>query len=498
MKTLYLDCASGISGDMTLGALLDLGANEGVLKKALNSLPCANEFRVLVQKTQKYGLTGTHVKVRLVAHPTRPRTGFRDLGESEECDATPSFPPACEGSFSDGAGFSHDHDHGFAHGHDHSHDHDHPHDHPHDNGHASGLWEDPVYGQAPIPAPVSEEGEAHQNFLPPRIGYTAILAQIDRSAMSPYAKSKAKSILEKLALAESHVHGVDIEEVHFHEIGAVDTIVDICGAVVLLENLDVGRVIASPVNLGGGRIMFSHGSLGVPAPAVARLLENKPIYGDIPSRGELTTPTGAAILAAICDEFAPMPPMYIAAQGCGFGTRDTGMPNALRAYLGVTRENKAEREPNDNDIEQVCVLETTIDDMTGEALAFAAETLRDSGALEVYFTSVSMKKNRPAVKLTVICELDKRRDMEMLVFRHTSTLGIRCQVCERSLLGRHTVTVETQYGPIRVKCAQYKGEVIRCKPEFDDCSAAAIRYDQPLHKVYENALEVYRKIRKYK
>lgn len=498
MKTLYLDCASGISGDMMLGALLDLGANESVLKKALNSLPCANEFRVLVQRTQKYGLTGTHVKVRLVAQPTRARAGFRALGEAPDAEKPTAMPSQRDAAYASGfeAGQAHAHDHGHGHGHSH------PHDHDHEDGHAHGLWEEPVFGQEPIPHCDEKEEPPHADFLPSRIGYSAMVDQIDRSAMSPYAKSKAKAIFEKLALAESHVHGVDIEEVHFHEIGAVDTIVDICGAVILLENLDVGRVIASPVNLGGGRIMFSHGLLGVPAPAVAKLLENMPVYGDIPSRGELTTPTGAAILAALCDEFAPMPPMYIAAQGCGFGTRDTGMPNALRAYLGVARENKVEPEPaphdNDSDIETVCVLETTIDDMTGEAMAFAAETLRSSGALEVYFTSISMKKNRPAVMLTVICETERRPDMEKLIFRHTSTLGIRCQVCERSLLSRHTVTVETHYGPIRVKCAQYKGEVIRCKPEFDDCSAAAIRYDQPLHKVYENALEAYRKIRRYK
>jgi uncharacterized protein (TIGR00299 family) protein len=306
-----------------------------------------------------------------------------------------------------------------------------------------------------------------------------IEAMIEQSAMTAGAKEKARRIFQVLAEAEAAVHGTTIEKVHFHEVGAVDSIADICGVAIALEALGIERVACSAVNTGSGTVNTEHGVLPVPTPATALLLRDKPVYARGPAM-ELTTPTGAAIVAALAGEFGPPPPMRVAAIGYGAGDKDFAEhANVLRVMVG-TVERVAEATT-------VAVLEANIDDSTPEVLGYAMERLLSAGALDVTLSPLLMKKNRPGTLLRVVAKPADREALAELVLRETSTLGLRVYEAERRVQPRQLVEVETPHGKVRVKVAANGGFA----PEFEDCRQVAETMGVPLKQILAEASSAY-------
>ena len=284
------------------------------------------------------------------------------------------------------------------------------------------------------------------------------------------------SVYEEIAQAESHVHGVPVEQIHFHEVGTMDALADITAVCLLLHRLAPDRIVASPVHVGSGQVRCAHGILPVPAPATAYILRDIPIYGGAIA-GELCTPTGAALLKHFVSEFGNMPVMRVKSMGYGMGKKDFPRANCLRSMLGE------EAEKPDGIVELRC----NLDDMTAEDLGVAMERLLDAGALDVFTTPIGMKKNRPGVLLTVLCRPDEKATIVPLIFRHTTTLGIREALLHRHTLSRKTETVQTPYGPIRQKISEGYG-VRRCKYEYEDVAAIARKEETSLEQV-KNTLE---------
>ena len=301
------------------------------------------------------------------------------------------------------------------------------------------------------------EGHAHHHHRHlPEI--EEILAKVNAGEA---AKRDALAVYRLLAEAESKVHGVPVEQIHFHEVGELDAIADVLAVSMLLEELAPEKIVASPVHVGGGFVRCAHGRLPVPAPATAELLRDIPMYtGDILS--ELCTPTGAALLRHFCASFGPMPAMRVEAVGCGMGKKDFPRLNAVRAFLGASGE----------EAEALWELSCNLDDCTGEALGFAQEELFAAGALDVWTSPISMKKGRPAVQLCCLCREGRKEALVRLLFRHTTTLGVRAFACERYALHREQRTAETAFGPVRVKTAEGFG-VRREKPEYEDLARLA-------------------------
>jgi pyridinium-3,5-bisthiocarboxylic acid mononucleotide nickel chelatase len=307
-----------------------------------------------------------------------------------------------------------------------------------------------------------------------------ILQIIYGSALTDSVKERAARIFSRLAEAEARVHNQPIEKVHFHEVGALDAIIDVVGAAIGFELIGAMRFVCSPFQVGSGTVDMDHGRFPVPPPAVAELLKGAPFYsGDIP--GELLTPTGAAILTTVCDSFGPIPKMKLEQTGYGAGTRQyEKFPNVLRVMIG-------EDEATVTADEQLLVIETNMDDISPQILGHVMDRALTSGALDCYFTPIQMKKNRPGVLLSVLCERENReRFMEML-FAETTTLGVRSYEVERRALQRSVVRVETQYGPIDVKVAQLNGHIVKDMPEFEQCRAAALKAGVPLRAVEDAA-----------
>ena len=382
MRTAYFDCLSGISGDMTLGALVDAGASLDQLNAAIGSL----------------GLPGC----RLVSEEVKKR-GFRAI------QVTVNY----------------------------------------------------------------QEEHAHRHL-------SHILKLIDGSILNDRQKDLATGVFRKLAEAEAKVHGTTIEKVHFHEVGAADSIADIVGSAVGLDLLGIERIVASPVPTGCGTIKIAHGTCSVPAPATAELLTGIPIAEcSIPK--EMTTPTGAAILAALADDFGPLPAMVIERSGFGAGQRDLEeQPNILRLLIGEAENVK--RGPS---TPAIWIQETNLDDMTGEQIAYCTERLWEVGALDVYTTAIQMKKNRPAVKLTVLCTADQLEDAEAILLRETTTLGIRRWQAERTVLDRIPHTVDTPLGPVVGKIGRLQDGALRFAPEYEACRRVAQERNVPLREVFE-------------
>lgn len=310
----------------------------------------------------------------------------------------------------------------------HHHDHDHGHDHHHDHTHG---------GMADI---------AHI------ISHLNISDKVRRDVLAVY---------DLIAQAESHAHGVSVEQIHFHEVGTMDAIADVTAVCYLMDKLGIEKVYASPVHVGSGQVRCAHGILPVPAPATAHILRGVPIYGG-EIKGELCTPTGAALLKHFVSEFGKMPPMTVEKIGYGMGTKDFPAANCVRAMLGHTDDSR----------DQIAALSCNLDDMTGEEIGFAMEQLLEAGALDVYTTAIGMKKNRPATMLTVLCRDDQKEAMVRLIFRHTTTLGIREAEFCRYTLQRQIETVETPYGPVRRKVVSGYG-VSRSKAEYEDLAKIA-------------------------
>ena len=301
--------------------------------------------------------------------------------------------------------------------------------------------------------------------------------RISHLNVSEAVRSDILAVYQSIADAESRVHGVPVEQIHFHEVGSLDALADVTGVCLLMELLAPEQVLASPVHVGSGQVRCAHGILPVPAPATALLLEGIPIYGGS-IRGELCTPTGAALLRRFVTRFGPLPPMRVEKTGYGMGTKDFEAANCVRAMLGQTEESAG----------RILELACNLDDMTPEAVGFAMEQLFAAGALDVYTTPIGMKKNRPGVLLTCMCREDDREAMLRTIFRHTSTLGVRVSVCDRYTLSRRQYAVQTPDGEIRVKESSGWG-VLRRKAEFEDLARIARQTDKSIAEVLDTISE---------
>ena len=305
-----------------------------------------------------------------------------------------------------------------------------------------------------------------------------ILKIIDNSALSAGVKKRASQIFTRLAEAEARVHNEPIEKIHFHEVGALDAIVDVIGAAICFELLGIERFISSPVHVGSGFVQMEHGQFPVPPPAVAELLKGVPFYST-EIKGELLTPTGAAIITTVSEGYGPMPSMESSTVAYGAGTREyDNFPNVLRVFVGETLGD----EPR---VERLLMIETNIDDLSPQVLGHVMDQAFDLGALDCYFTPVQMKKNRPGILLSILCEHRLKNQLMQLLFIETTTLGIRTYEVERRALERTTVPVETPYGPIDVKVARLNGQVVNEMPEFEQCRRAAKESGVPLKRVEE-------------
>lgn len=346
----------------------------------------------------------------------------------------------------------------------HSHDHAHPHDHQHP--------QDPPHPQD-HPHPHDHD---HRSLK-------EIAALIGRSALSLQAKDRAIGLFERLAEAEAAIHAMPVEGVHLHEVGAIDSIVDIVGAVYGLEQIGAHRIVSSPLNVGGGTVTCAHGVFPVPAPATARLLTGVPVYsGDV--QMELVTPTGALIVTGYADSFGPMPPMTIAKIGYGAGDRDPkGHPNVLRMIAG---ESEGETQPH-RVVEILC----EIDDMNPQLFGPLMDNLLGAGALDVFYAPVQMKKSRPGTLVTVLARPEDRQKLSGILFAETTTIGVRYQEMLRECLDREFEPLETPYGTVRVKVARRGGRIVNAAPEFDDCARIAAERSLPVKDVQALALKLW-------
>ena len=426
MKTLYLECNMGAAGDMLAAALLELHPQPEEFVRRMNSLGIPGvEFSA--QPAVKCGITGTHVSVTV-------------HGEEEESQDVHLH--------------HHDHHHDHEHAH-HHHDHEHTHDHDHEHHEHEHH----------------EHGHGHGHHHHAGMGdIRHILSHLD---IPQDVREDAEEVYELIALAESHAHGRPVEEIHFHEVGTLDAVADVVAVCWLIHDLAPEQILASPVHVGWGQVRCAHGILPVPAPATAHILRDVPTYGGS-VEGELCTPTGAALLKHFAQSFGPSPVMRVEKIGYGMGKKDFEAANCLRAMLGETQEGR-------ETIAQLCC---NLDDMTPEALGFVQERLWEAGALDVTTTPVGMKKNRPGVLLTCMCRLEDRERLVSLLFRHTTTLGIRESQCSRYTLSRSQRSLETPWGPVRIKTSAGWG-VTREKPEYEDLAKIARDQDLPLDKVRE-------------
>ena len=473
MNTLYLDIFSGISGDMFLGAALDLGVDFPRLEAELGKLGL-DGYHLHQKRGEKSGISGVKFDVHLEHdghshgdhghHHHDHEEADHSHGHAESAAQPIGFKKAQAHSHEHGHSHSHTHEGGHTHSHSHSHDHDHDcghdHGHSHDN-HAHG------HGH-------HHEDDHHHHGR----NFADIRAMIQGSTLSPWVKEKAVAVFHRVALAEGKVHGKPPEEVHFHEVGAVDSIVDIVGACIALELLGKPRVLAAPVVEGTGWVNCAHGRFPVPTTATLEILGARGIaLTQCEEPHELVTPTGAALLAEFVEHFGPMTGLVARKIGYGLGTRDNKTrPNVLRAVLGETTSNPQPTthvQSLDWETDRVAVLETNIDDQNPELLAHAAERLLAVGALDVFQVPVQMKKGRAGVLLTVLCaEAEADRFTEQ-VLRETSAFGVRRSVTERRKLRREFREVATEFGPVTVKLGLLNGQVLHVAPEFESCRKLA-------------------------
>lgn len=425
MTTLYLDLGMGAAGDMLAAALLELvPQRRAEFLQIMNGLGLPG-VSVTAEPSVKCGITGTHVNVSV--------HGLSEQSLDVE-DAASDHHHHGDGRHQHGA---EDYVHG--HGTENHHHHDQTHE-PHEHD-------------------VGERGYPHSHSSFPHV-----VDVVNRLDIPERACADAIAVYAKLAEAEAAVHGMPVDQVHFHEVGEADAIADIVGVCVLMSWLAPQQVLASPVQVGSGKVRCAHGIVPVPAPATERLLRGVPVYGGS-VRGELCTPTGAALLRQFVDEFVPaMPAMTIMAAGYGMGSKDFEAANCVRALLGET----AVQDSNDDVVELSC----NLDDMTGEGIGYAQQQLFAAGAIEVFTTAVTMKKGRPGILLTCLCPPDISDEVVRAIFRHTTTIGVREHLCHRFTLDRAEETVQTPYGPARVKAVSGYG-VRRGKPEYGDLVAIA-------------------------
>jgi uncharacterized protein (TIGR00299 family) protein len=326
---------------------------------------------------------------------------------------------------------------------------------------------------------------------------------INDSRLSEKIKQRAIAIFTKLATAEAKIHGIDVQKVHFHEVGAMDAIIDVVGACIGFEMLGIERFACSKIHVGSGFAQMAHGKFPIPPPAVAELLQNAPIYST-EIEGELITPTGAAIISTVCDEFGQIPEMRVEKSAYGAGTREyKGFPNVLRLILGEEEKRRRgekekisslngafdSNEQRTTNHEQLVLIETNIDDLSPQILGFVMERAFEIGALDCWFTSIQMKKNRPATMISILCEQAKREDLTGLLYTETTTLGVRIREVERDCLPREIVKIETEFGEIDVKIARYGGKIVNAKPEYEQIREIAVKFNISFQEIEKKILE---------
>jgi len=391
LRIAYFDCFAGISGDMTLGALVDAGADFENLKSQLAELG-VKDYSITLDRVIQHGISASKVRVHL--------------------------------------------------------NNEHHHEHHH-------------HGRS----------------------FTDIKRLIESSSLSDYVKSKSVAIFKRLGEAEAKIHGKGIEEIHFHEVGAVDSIIDIVGACICLELLGIDKVYCSPMPTFHGTVEIAHGTFPLPAPATVEILKDVP-WRELGIEGEMVTPTGAAIVAELAESFGSMPAMTLQATGYGAGAKDFGIPNVLRVMVGESADKTSEHE-------EVAVIESNIDDLSPQIYEVVMERLFAAGALDVYLTPIQMKKNRPATLLCVICSPESVNTIADILFEETSTIGLRVDKRSRICLPRETVNVETAYGPIRIKTARKDSKIINAQPEYEDCKAAAAKHNIAVKIVRDSAIAAF-------
>ncbi|MDA3832932.1 MAG: nickel pincer cofactor biosynthesis protein LarC [Spirochaetales bacterium] len=387
MKLLYYDCFAGISGDMNLGALIDLGVDATYLEQELEKLNIEG-FHLKISTDQRRGITGTKAEV---------------IVENQD-----------------------------------------------------------------------NEKHRHQSHIE---------ELVNGSSLADHVKKNALKIFDLIAIAEAKVHNISKEKVHFHEVGALDSIADIVGAAICLDALQVDKIVSSPIQLGGGTVKCAHGIMPVPAPATALIVEGVPVKTGLVNH-EATTPTGAAILVAMADEFTEQLEFPISKTGYGIGNRDSEVPNVLRVYLCESTDAT-----DDILFEEALVLESNIDDMNPEHYDFILEKLFQAGASDAWLQTIVMKKSRPAATLTILCSLDLAAKMKEIVFTHSSSIGIREHKVRKSMLRREESTVETKYGSVRIKKSFFAGKQVRTKPEFEDCKILAEKNDVSIAEIEKAVIQ---------
>lgn len=452
-KILYFDCASGISGDMTLGALLDLGADRQQFLAELEKLHVEG-YQIQVTETQKNSIRATHVDVLV------------DGEEAEHSHTHPHPHGHCE-----------NHEHADEHGHSHKHAHTYNYDqeHPHEHSHVHNNEYTHVHLHE------HDHGHEHHHAHPHR-SFADIRSMIENSALAEEVKELSLRIFARVARAEAKVHGKSVDEVHFHEVGAVDSIIDIVGCAILIHQIRPDAVYASVVHEGHGFVKCQHGMLPVPVPAASEIFAaSKAKIRQIDIEGELVTPTGAAIIAELAEQFGTMPEMKVERIGWGAGTKNLPIPNVLKVYEGFTEEENTDWLQSD----EIMVLETNLDDCSAELMGYAMEKLLQAGALDVSFTPVVMKKNRPAYRMTVLCRPGDVSEMERLMFTHTTTIGIRRHMERRSILKREQTTLTTDEGRLAGKKVYLKDSV-RVYPEYRSAVELAEKQNKSLWEIYRS------------
>jgi len=453
MRIAYLDCFSGISGDMFLGALVDAGVSPKLLEDTVAALDIG--ARLEISRVLRGGISATKVDVYANGEKDLPREVFWEQRKEQTVWGRGSAQPRT--------------------------------------------------GQSPVP---TQHNHKHGRSL------TEIREIIEKSAISSTAKAIAIRIFETLGEAEAEIHNTSVERVHFHEVGAVDALVDIVCAAVGAESLAVEEWVCSPLNVGGGTVKCAHGTLPVPAPATLRLLRDAPVYSSGP-QVELVTPTGAAIVKTLSSRFAAFPAMKIEKAGYGAGNREfSEHPNLLRLTIGeagladsaaaslaasptsnelIVNEKIVNKKIMNEEIinERIVVLEANLDDLSPQVLGYAMERLLAEGALDVFSVPVQMKKSRPGALLTVLAKMEDANRLTKLIFEETTTLGVRRREEQRQTLSRRWQTVDTAWGPVRIKIANMNGCVSNYAPEYEDCRTLAEAQHVPLRTVMQEAIQQY-------
>ena len=454
MKTLYLDCAMGAAGDMLMAALLELIDEPEDFVRQMNALGIPG-VQVRREASVKCGITGTHMNVTV-------------NGEEEESHDAHAHDHEHDHEHHDHHHDHHDHEHSHDHEHEHGH-HDHEHSHKHEHHHEHEHHDHGEHDHDHH----HEHGHSHEHH---HSGMQQIESLIRSLPVSQKAQDDALAVYGLIAEAESHAHGRPVEQIHFHEVGTMDAVADVVGVCLLMERLGVDRVVVSPVHVGSGQVRCAHGILPVPAPATAHILRGVPTYGG-QIRGELCTPTGAALLKHFAGSFGSMPVMRVESIGYGMGKKDFEAANCVRAMLGSSGSEQ----------DEVVEISCNLDDMTAEAIGYATEALLEAGALDVYAIPIQMKKNRPATMLCCLCRPADHERMAQLMLKNTTTLGVRSRLLERHILRPGKDCVSTPYGEIALKTAEGYG-LKKCKPEFDSVARAAKEHGVPYETVARAAM----------